>query len=153
MKELVRKNASSLGYTINKEQLDVVQFLQGRDVFAILPTGFGKSLCFACLPGAFNHLRCIKDDNLHKSIIIVVSPLVAIMTDQVANFTRMGLKVACVCGEMKDITVSRDIKEGKYELVIFSPKSLFTNKWRKIVQSDVWLKNFVGFEVHCMQKW
>ena len=78
------------------------------------------------------------------------------MKDQVANFTRMGLKVACVCGEMKVIPVSRDIKEDKYEFVICSPESLFTNKWRKIVQSDVWLKYLVGFvvdEVHCVQKW
>ena len=46
MEELVRENVSSFGYnTIKKEQLDVVvQFLQWRDVFAILPTGFGKSL-------------------------------------------------------------------------------------------------------------
>ena len=51
--------AASLGYReMKRGQLDdVVQFLNGNDVFAILPTGFGKSLCFACLPGAFNHLR------------------------------------------------------------------------------------------------
>ena len=34
----------------------VTSFLRGRDVFAVLPTGFGKSLCYACLPAAFDKI-------------------------------------------------------------------------------------------------
>ena len=46
-----------------------------------LPTGYGKSLCYGCLPGAFDRLRRSKA----KSIVVVISPLVALMKDQVNN--------------------------------------------------------------------
>ena len=51
-----------------------------RDVFAILPTGFGKSLCYACLPAAFDAIN--KKERGH-SIAMIVTPLLAIMKDQV----------------------------------------------------------------------
>ena len=77
---VVKEAAASLGYReMKREQLDVVQFLNGNNIFAILPTGFGKSLCFACLPGAFNHLRSKGTEQCRLSIAIVISPLVAIM--------------------------------------------------------------------------
>lgn len=57
----------------------VLNFVRGRDVFAILPTGFGKSLCSACLPAAFDAIN--KKERGH-SITVVVTPLLAIMKDQ-----------------------------------------------------------------------
>ena len=62
------------------EQLEVVvAFLSGSDIFAILPTGFGKSLCYACLPFAFELLV----ETEEKPIVVVVTPLTAIMKDRV----------------------------------------------------------------------
>ena len=50
-------------------------FLSGSDVFAVLPTGFGKSHCYACLPFAFELLG----ETEEKPIVVVVTPLTAIM--------------------------------------------------------------------------
>ena len=74
--------ARQLGYEQMKpEQLEVVSgVLNGHDVFAILPTGFGKSLCFAILPSMYDQLLPL----VLPSIVIVVTSLTAIMTDQVS---------------------------------------------------------------------
>ena len=70
-----REAASSLGYQpLKEEQLGVItSFIKGKDVFAVLPTGFGKSLCYACLSGVFNRL--------YSSRGSIVSPLTAIIKD------------------------------------------------------------------------
>ena len=72
--------ALSLGYSHLKEEQKVVisGFVMGSDVFAILPTGFGKTLCYACLPNVFDKLYGV--DN---SVIVVISPLTSIMKTQV----------------------------------------------------------------------
>ena len=68
-----------MGYTALKEEqrLVISEFMSGRDVFAVLPTRYGKSMCFACLPKAYDKLR--------DSIAVVVTPLdlVAIMESMV----------------------------------------------------------------------
>ena len=76
--------AEKLGYPVLKtEQLEVLlHFVQGRDVFAVLPTGFGKSLCYACLPLAFDRLLGREEG---YTITVVVTPLLAIMKDQVID--------------------------------------------------------------------
>lgn len=58
VREAARSAARELGYTdLKQEQLRVVEaFVEGRDVFAVLPTGYGKSLCYACLPIVFDKL-------------------------------------------------------------------------------------------------
>ncbi len=82
LREAANEAVARLGYDrgMKEEQLEITtKFLSGRDVFAILPTGFGKSLCYACLPLAFQLL----EGNQGKQIVIVVTPLTAIMKDQV----------------------------------------------------------------------
>ena len=71
--QCVIEAAMELGYSSMKpEQVEVaVALIEGRDVFAILPTGFGKSLCYACLPVAFD--KCQKKERGY-SIAVVVSP-------------------------------------------------------------------------------
>ena len=71
--------AVRLGYsTLKDEQMKVMMaFLSGRDVFAVLPTGFCKSLCYGSLPLVFEEL------GEKESIILVATPLISIMRDQV----------------------------------------------------------------------
>ena len=88
--DCVTKAAEELGYpTMKMEQLDVaIAFVEGSDVFAILPAGFGKSLCYACLPASFD--RMLEQDQGY-SIVVVVTPLLAIMKDQASIY------IMCIC--------------------------------------------------------
>lgn len=63
-----------------KQRSSVADILRGRDVFVSLPTGYGKSLCYAVLPWAFDKLLKKKESCI---VVVVYSPLVCIRTDQV----------------------------------------------------------------------
>ena len=71
--EAANDSARQLGYEKLKDlQLEVViGIVSGQDVISILPTGYGKSLCYGCYPGVFNILDC----PALPSIVCVVTPL------------------------------------------------------------------------------
>ena len=73
-----RAAAEQLGYS-NIKDLQLQTIASGLDVFSVLPTGYGKSLCYGCLPWLFDKI-C---DSPEPSIVIVVTPLTAIIEDQV----------------------------------------------------------------------
>ena len=62
-------------------------FVSGKDVFMSLPIGYGKSLCYALFSFVFDAKRGLIEKT---SIIVVVSPQIALMRDQSASFTRKG---------------------------------------------------------------
>ena len=85
---IVVRAASSLGYSLKPEQEQaILAFVSGNDVFIALPTGYGKSLCFGVLPRAFDLKRGVQ----RQSLIMVVSPLIALMRDQAASFASKEL--------------------------------------------------------------
>jgi superfamily II DNA helicase RecQ len=64
----------------------ITEFMKGKDVFVLLPTGYGKTPCYACLPAAFDiHQQRTKEE---LSIIVVITPLTALMEDQVSNLVQ-----------------------------------------------------------------
>ena len=143
----------SLGYSeLKPMQKQVVDaFVGGRDVFVSLPTGSGKSLCYSILPSVFDTLR-----GCNKSIMIVVSPLIALMQDQVQSLCQKDVRAAFLCGGTDSITKS-SICAGDYQVLFVSPEMLLRDKeMRDILQSPTYQENVVGLavdEAHCVKKW
>ena len=157
IQKIIGTAAAALGYPkLKPEQEQAVgAFVGGADVFVSLPTGYGKSLCFGLLPRVFDLLRGVEN----QSIAIVVSPLLAIMKEQVAFFSAKGLSAACISDkEDRDATIDkrRGVRKGEYQLVFFSPEALFaTLEWRRMLASDLYRSHLVAFvnEAHCVKKW
>lgn len=117
--------------------------LEGRDTLAILPTGGGKSICFQ-VPAL-----------MKEGICIVVSPLIALMKDQVQNLSRRGIQALAVHSGMTrheiDTTLDNAVY-GDYKFLYLSPERLRT----RIFQTRL-LKMNVNFlvvdEAHCISQW
>ncbi|XP_035658335.1 probable ATP-dependent DNA helicase RecS [Branchiostoma floridae] len=141
---------------LKREQRDALKaFVGGEDVLALLPTGFGKSLIYQLVPGVCKKLAETEGSSLFhgvdKPIVIVVSPLVALMEDQVKEAPKFGV-LASQLGKNNE-----EILQGNVELVFGSPESwLLNDKWRDMLASPVYRKNLVGIvvdEVHVTYKW
>ena len=73
-------------YPLKEDQATSIEkFISGNDVFVVLPTGYGKSACYACIP------RLLKSSD--SSIIVVVSPLTALIID---HFTKQGISAGYI---------------------------------------------------------
>ena len=152
---IIDRAAAKLGYeTIKDEQRETVKkFVKGNDVFVALPTGFGKSFCYAVLPLVF-------DDWLGRppstSIVICVSPLLSLMQDQKGKFTPRGLVTEFV-GEGQSRLQLEKVDAGLCQLVYISPESLLYNQhWRELLRTTVYQRNLVALvvdEAHCVKKW
>lgn len=124
-------------------------------MFVSLPTGYGKSLCYALLPSIFNTKNGVTE---RTSICLIVSPLIALIKDQSCFFTQKGISAAFVSDkETTDQECRRGIHKGEYQLVFVSPEALFlTTEWRGMLSSDIYRRFLVGFivdEAHCVKKW
>ena len=137
-----------------EQRTSIFQFASGSDVFVSLPTGYGKSQCYTLLPPVFDLLRGIKE----KSIVLVVSPLLALMKDQVASISEKGLSAVFISDkDSTPPTVKREIKNGNFQVVFTSPECLFLSmEWKNMSLSNVYQQNLIGFvvdEAHCIKKW
>jgi ATP-dependent DNA helicase RecQ len=122
----------------------VKSLLGGRDTCVVMPTGGGKSLCYQ-LPAAI----------LQDKTVIVVSPLIALMQDQVAQLTQMGIPSALLnstLGGDEQSRVQRKAIEGAYRLLYLSPERLAredTIGWLRRVPVSF----FAIDEAHCISEW
>jgi len=82
LEKICNSIAKDLGYSVLKDiqKSAMSSFVLKNDVFAVLPIGYRKSPCYACLPGVFNQILGVT-----TSIVIVITPLTSIIKDQVSK--------------------------------------------------------------------
>lgn len=125
-------------------QLDIIQaVLDGKDALALLPTGGGKSLCYQ-VPALAQEGLCV-----------VVSPLIALMEDQVQHLRQLGVGAASVTSALRADqvdTVMDNAVFGRYKFLYVSPErlstTLFVERFKRMKVNLIAVD-----EAHCISEW
>ena len=117
--------------------------LAGRDSFALLPTGGGKSLCFQ-LPAL-----------LREGLTLVVSPLIALMKDQVNQLEAAGVEATFLnssLGVKETKARLAGLHQGRYKLLYAAPERLMLDHWQENLRA--WNVAAIAIdEAHCISEW
>src|SRR5579862_1684210 len=126
---------------LQEDIIDAV--LQKKDVLAILPTGGGKSICFQ-VPALMNEGMCL-----------VISPLIALMKDQVENLRRKGITAFAIYSGMSRKEVTNTLKvagQSNCKFLYVSPERLETNLFKEFLPS-LEINLIAVDEAHCISQW
>lgn len=133
------------GYqTFRSPQEEVINtLLSGESALVLMPTGGGKSLCYQ-IPAL-----------IRNGVGIVISPLIALMQDQVAALHQAGVKAACLNSmnsSQDNYQIEKGLQQGWYDLIYIAPERLLLDRTLQLLQSvDIAL--FAIDEAHCISQW
>ncbi len=130
------------GFRPGQEQT-IAQLLNGQSSLAIFPTGSGKSLCYQLTALHLPHLT------------LVVSPLLALMKDQLAFLASKGIKAASIDSTLKGNeaqTVMAGVRDGDIKVLMVSVERFKNERFRQFIES-VPVSMLVVDEAHCISEW
>jgi ATP-dependent DNA helicase RecQ len=125
-------------------QDDAVQSVfDGKETLVLFPTGGGKSLCYQVPAMVLDGLT------------IVLSPLVALMQDQVDQLKKLGIRATFINSTLAGHEVEQRLvnaRNGMYKMLYIAPERLATERW-KIEQPNLNIKLIAVDEAHCISEW
>lgn len=146
--EMKRLNMSIFGNTnFRKNQLEICNAtMAGHDVFVLMPTGGGKSLCYQ-LPAL-----------LSTGVTVCISPLVSLIQDQVFHLEQMGISCASLSGEVQDWRgVASRARSGDLRVLFITPEKLDSSLALRGLLEDLnsagRLARVAIDECHCVSQW
>ena len=126
----------------------VAAALAGRDSLVVMPTGGGKSLCY--------QLPALASDELpSRPLVLVVSPLIALMSDQASRLAAAGVRAAMLASgqaEGHNESSLAAIASGEAQLVLAAPERFASAAFRRALSSRE-VSLFVVDEAHCVAEW
>jgi len=136
---------STFGYdSFRPHQADIIDHISGGgDALVLMPTGGGKSLCFQ-IPSL-----------IRNGIGIVVSPLIALMQDQVDALVQLGVRAAALNSSLEQdqqYEIERAAREGELDLLYISPERLMTSRMLGLLE-QLQVGLFAIDEAHCVSQW
>lgn len=140
--EVLSKYFGYTAFRVGQEELIDAQ-LAGRDVFGIMPTGGGKSLCYQ-IPAI-----------LLEGITLVVSPLISLMKDQVMALKSSGIAAAFINSSLTQEQIRlvyRNMTYGQYKIVYIAPERLLTDGFLEAV-AGIRIAMLAVDEAHCISQW
>lgn len=140
--ELLKSHFGYDTFRLGQENI-IDQIMQGKDVLAIMPTGGGKSLCYQ-LPAL-----------MLEGISIVVSPLIALMKDQVDGLIESGIQATYINSSLTLEETNERIEAiigGQYKLVYVAPERLLTESFFYMVK-NIKIALVAVDEAHCISQW
>jgi len=117
--------------------------LAGRDAFAVMPTGAGKSVCYQ-IPAV-----------LLPGITLVISPLISLMQDQVKALNEAGVQAAFINSSLSEKDYNETIRkarQGTYKIIYIAPERLVTEGFLALAKS-VPVSMVTVDEAHCISQW
>ena len=140
--EILRKY---YGYrSFRTHQLDIIEsVIRGQDAFVLMPTGSGKSICYQ-IPAI-----------LRPGVGLVVSPLIALMQDQVQALRQNGLRADFLNSSLTANEaggVERRVVSGAVDLLYVAPERLLTESFQRLLQR-IPIALFAIDEAHCVSQW
>ena len=117
--------------------------LSGRDAFAVMPTGAGKSVCYQ-IPAV-----------LLPGITLVISPLISLMQDQVKALNQAGISAAFINSALSEKAFFETVKkarQGLYKIIYVAPERLLTDGFLNLAK-EVQISMVTVDEAHCISQW